>query len=211
VLTSRGLLPSDVELIARSTAVSRPGCIDFRSGESLFNCSQIVLQERVGGRTFLIWGKPSVSSRSTERTDIHMAKGRTFYTGFVVTFLGVSALTYAQTSSPAFDGSSASREVEKLICADEELAALDRKMADTFQKALESFPREEAVTQRTRQRGWIKGRNGCGKADDVKSCLVQEHRTRIVAPNPVGSADGAHTGRLRPPRRRRQALLRDLL
>lgn len=117
---------------------------------------------------------------------------------WVVWGLALTCGAYAQSSTPSFDCSKDSSDLEKLICTDEALAALDRKMAEVFEKALEKLPSEEAATQRVVQRGWIKGRNDCWKSDDLRLCVEREYRTRTVelqiksgqlmAPTPVGYA-----------------------
>jgi len=99
--------------------------------------------------------------------------------GLIAVLCLVSPTLHAQTS-PTFDCAKATGEVEKLICADDELAALDRKMAEVYAKAIESWPNEEVTKQRAMQRGWISGRNDCWKSDDVKACAVLEYRTRIA-------------------------------
>ena len=53
-----------------------------------------------------------------------MAKRWMIPTGFVVAFLGASTVANGQASSPSFDCSKASGEVENKICADEGLASL---------------------------------------------------------------------------------------
>ena len=78
---------------------------------------------------------------------------------------------------PSFDCAAASTGAEELICADEELAALDRALADRFAAALAvagglDAGAEEAVeTLRTTQRGWIGGRDECWKSDDPRACV----------------------------------------
>ena len=83
-------------------------------------------------------------------------------------------------AQPAFDCSKASGEVEQLICEDASLQALDRELARTWAKATETWPAEVATEQRAMQRGWIKGRNDCWKAEDVKDCVSFADRSRTV-------------------------------
>jgi uncharacterized protein len=102
----------------------------------------------------------------------------------------------AQSASPSFDCSKASGQVEELICGDDQLAALDRELAATYKKALKSWPAEILAEEKAFQRGWIKGRNDCWKAEDQRACVENSYRTRIaeiqiqsgqlVAPVPVG-------------------------
>jgi uncharacterized protein len=102
----------------------------------------------------------------------------------------------AQAASPSFDCAKASGQVEQLICKDEALADLDHKMGEIYSKALKAWPPEEVTKQRAMQRGWIKGRNDCWKAEDVRNCVEASYRTRIVemqiqfgqllVPTPIG-------------------------
>jgi uncharacterized protein/heat shock protein HslJ len=90
------------------------------------------------------------------------------------------ARSQAQKPGPTFDCAKASGQVEQLICKDPELAALDRKMAEVYAAAMKRFPANIAAQERATQRGWIKGRNDCWKATDVRRCVIEEYRTRIV-------------------------------
>ena len=102
----------------------------------------------------------------------------------------------AKASTPSFDCAKATGQVEQLVCKDAGLAALDRKLADAYAKALKGWPANVAQEQRTFQRGWIKGRNDCWKDSDVRACVENEYKTRLVdvqikgglvmAPTPVG-------------------------
>ena len=70
----------------------------------------------------------------------------------------------AQAQGPAFDCAKAQGEVEKLICGDEGLAALDRKLDEVYRAAVAKARDDVPQLIRTEQRGWIKGRNECWKA-----------------------------------------------
>ncbi len=113
-----------------------------------------------------------------------------------VSLMATAVAAAGQSPSPRFDCSKASGEVEKLICADARLAALDRQMAEVYEKAIKGWPAAEIGKQKALQRGWIKGRNDCWKADDKRVCIEDSYRTRTVeiriqsgqlmAPAPVG-------------------------
>ncbi|UXI04281.1 MliC family protein [Photobacterium sp. TY1-4] len=83
-------------------------------------------------------------------------------------------------ASPSFDCSQASGSIEEMICQDDALAALDRQMAEVFPAAMANYPQAEQATAKAMQRGWIKGRNDCWKADDKKACVESEYKSRIV-------------------------------
>jgi uncharacterized protein len=97
----------------------------------------------------------------------------------------------AQAKGPAFDCSKAQGEVEQLICKDEGLAALDRKLDEVYKAALAKARDDVPQFLRTEQRGWIKGRNECWKAKDgtyltaswqakdVRECVEGNYKIRI--------------------------------
>lgn len=93
---------------------------------------------------------------------------------------------------PAFDCAKAQGEVEQLICSDASLAALDRKLDEVYQAATAKATGKLVTQLRAEQRGWIKGRNDCWKAngqptwitatwtvDTVRGCVEAQSRLRI--------------------------------
>lgn len=78
---------------------------------------------------------------------------------------------------PSFDCAKAGTTAEELVCADPELARLDRLVADRFGAALEAArgldtgAAEAEAELRAYQRGWIGGRDDCWKADDPAGCV----------------------------------------
>lgn len=83
-------------------------------------------------------------------------------------------------AAPSFDCSQASGTIEELICQEDDLATLDRHMAEIFPAALANYPTAEQATAKAMQRGWIKGRNDCWKAGDKKACVEYEYKSRMV-------------------------------
>jgi uncharacterized protein len=77
-------------------------------------------------------------------------------------------------------------------------------VAEVYAAAMESWPAEEVALQKVLQRGWIKGRNDCWKANDVRACVESSYRERIVrlqiqsgqveAPTAVGYTCTGHEG-----------------
>ena len=86
----------------------------------------------------------------------------------------------AKPATPSFDCAKAAGEVQQLVCRDAGLAALDRRLADVYARAIKGWPADIAAGQRATQRGWVKGRDDCWKAKDVRSCVDLEYKTRIV-------------------------------
>jgi uncharacterized protein len=78
-------------------------------------------------------------------------------------------------------------------------------MAKVYSAALKKVPQAEQANLKAEQRGWIKGRNDCWKDGDLRSCVEEQYRTRIVelqimsgqlvAPEPVGYACGGSTAK----------------
>jgi len=91
----------------------------------------------------------------------------------------------ALAAGPSFDCSRASHEIELLICKDPALAAKDLLLSQVFAES-------EAVLKgladgatalaelKTIQRGWIKGRDDCWKADDKLACTTLAYDMRIA-------------------------------
>ncbi len=81
---------------------------------------------------------------------------------------------------PSFDCAKADGAVERLICEDPGLAALDRKHADLYAQALERHRTKDYEDPRPFQRVWVKVRNDCWKAEDARACAETAYRHRIA-------------------------------
>jgi uncharacterized protein YecT (DUF1311 family) len=103
-------------------------------------------------------------------------------------FLGVPVVALAQ---PAFNCAKAQGEVEQLICANAALGALDRQLDAVYKAAMAKAQGQLATRLRADQRGWVKGRNDCWKAngqttwitanwtvDSVEGCIAAQYRLR---------------------------------
>lgn len=90
----------------------------------------------------------------------------------------------AAIAQPSFDCEKAESDAEQLVCDDTELAALDVALADRFKEALAAangitVGGEVAVdTLKATQRGWIKGRDECWKAEDLRDCVEFAYGSR---------------------------------
>ena len=91
----------------------------------------------------------------------------------------------AAQTKPTFDCAKADHEIETLICQDDDLAALDRRLADVFAEAVAAIkgmadhaPAEKEL--RAMQRGWVGGRNECWKAEDKRQCAQESYERRIA-------------------------------
>jgi uncharacterized protein len=97
----------------------------------------------------------------------------------------------ALAQGPTFNCAKAQGEVEKLICSDASLAALDRQLDGVYKAATAKAQGKFATLLREDQRGWVKGRNDCWKANGhetwitatwtvntVKACVDAQYRLR---------------------------------
>ena len=99
----------------------------------------------------------------------------------------------AQAKGPAFDCAKAQGEVQQLVCKDEGLAALDRKLDEVYKAARAKAANEVPPVLVAEQRGWVKGRDECWKAKsggpafltatwqatNVRECVEGNYRIRI--------------------------------
>jgi len=101
----------------------------------------------------------------------------------------------AQATGPAFDCAKAAGTVEKLICGDAGLAALDRRLDAVYKAALVKAKDDMPRLLRAEQRGWVTGRNECWKAKGpndpiylteswiatgAQACVEGEYQQRIT-------------------------------
>jgi uncharacterized protein len=113
----------------------------------------------------------------------------------VLTAFALAPVAHAQ-SGPSFACDPAPEStVEKLVCMDAPLAALDRKLADAYKGATAKAEGTAASTLKATQNGWIKSRNDCWKDADVAACVTRSYQRRIAELQasyrliePVGSA-----------------------
>ncbi len=94
----------------------------------------------------------------------------------LLTAVLLSTTLYA--NQPSFDCSKVKKNSsEGLICSSDELMDLDKELAAVYKQALPKATKDDML--KAHQRGWIKGRNDCWKADDEKKCMVDEYTLRI--------------------------------
>lgn len=86
----------------------------------------------------------------------------------------------ACAATPSFDCAKAAGAAETRICKDAALAALDNELATLYPKALANLSPEQLKTEKAMQRGWIKGRNDCWKAKDLRQCVEENYQQRIT-------------------------------
>lgn len=105
-------------------------------------------------------------------------------TPFYLFLIAISLLTLtilAHAGRPSFDCSKVEAgSIEELICSNEDLSALDQKMAKVYQEAEKKAVDEKPTVLKAEQRGWIKGRNSCWKSYDEKECVKETYLLRIA-------------------------------
>jgi uncharacterized protein YecT (DUF1311 family) len=117
---------------------------------------------------------------------------RQFQVWGVTAGLIAGVMSYASAQAPAFDCAKASSTVEKMICRDADLAALDRRLDVVYKAAAAKATGTMAATLRAEQRGWISGRNECWKTgpetpsyltvswtvNSVRGCVEAQYKLR---------------------------------
>jgi uncharacterized protein len=99
-------------------------------------------------------------------------------------FLSAGSKSAAGAATPSFDCGEATSRTEKLVCSNDELAALDREMANAFSNA-KRLASVDVQTLKADQRLWIQARNESCRppyvpADAAASCMTEVYRTRIA-------------------------------
>jgi uncharacterized protein len=113
------------------------------------------------------------------KVPLAIAARRSASPAMVFVLLGPCAAALA--AGPAFDcGKVRAGSIEELICKDKGLSALDRKMAEVYAAASKKATNEHPPVLKAEQRGWIKGRNDCWKANDKRACAETEYQRRIA-------------------------------
>lgn len=70
--------------------------------------------------------------------------------------------------------------VEALVCADPELAALDRALDAVYAAATARANAQHPPALKAEQRGWVKGRDECWKSPDQPGCVRRSYLLRIA-------------------------------
>ena len=93
-------------------------------------------------------------------------------------FVVGSLATSLYAMQPSFDCSKVEKNsTEAIICSSEELMKLDNELAGLYKIVLKHSSNPKLL--KAEQRGWIKGRNDCWKAENEKKCIADEYKFRI--------------------------------
>ncbi|OCC22582.1 hypothetical protein MB02_16130 [Croceicoccus estronivorus] len=112
------------------------------------------------------------------------------------------AATAQETVKPSFDCAKADGEVQQLVCKMPDLARMDNEMTRLYAlaEASEHMSADKLAELKATQRGWIKGRDDCWKADEKDHCVMEAYAMRIhdlrqgYADARADDAKGASTG-----------------
>lgn len=97
----------------------------------------------------------------------------------LVFLASLAAALTAQAARPSFFCAQASSPAEQMICADDELAKLDRQLAMVYASALTSSPGDTGRTLEAEQRGWKKERDESWKHKDQRGFIKSSYEHRI--------------------------------
>ena len=87
--------------------------------------------------------------------------------------------TCALAAPPSFDCDKVSSTIERLICMDEELAAMDRELSKVYaQSQRRSAKRGQELLGE--QALWIRARNDCWRSREQVRCVRDSYRARIA-------------------------------
>jgi len=81
---------------------------------------------------------------------------------------------------PSFDCAQATGATQRVICADTNLAWLDRKLDDVYSAALKKVSEADAAKQRDAQTAWTAARDACASENDAKACIQSAYQRRIA-------------------------------
>ncbi|WP_144211142.1 MliC family protein [Shewanella donghaensis] len=91
-----------------------------------------------------------------------------------------SSITSAAIQAPSFNCKLAQGQIEELICQNNQLTILDIQLNDVYQQLANKVEAAEFAQIKPIQRGWIKGRNDCWKAEDMTACVTAAYSSRIT-------------------------------
>ena len=93
--------------------------------------------------------------------------------------LGCANSQQAARNGPSFDCRRASTSVERLICRDSGLAALDMILADAYAGVMERLAPGDRTVLRQEEARWVAGRDRCASAANTYACVTRAYSRRI--------------------------------
>jgi len=83
----------------------------------------------------------------------------------------------AMAKEPSFNCDAAKTKVEKLVCEDKLLSALDAKMAAVYKEARAKNAKDKSIA--AGQVDWMKRRNKCENDPELYDCVKREYALRL--------------------------------
>ncbi len=80
----------------------------------------------------------------------------------------------------SLDCAQASSEIEKLVCGDPKLSALDQRLGTVYKEAEARQGSPAPSSFIAAQRGWIRGRDDCGRSTNPRACVDSAYTLRIA-------------------------------
>jgi uncharacterized protein len=107
---------------------------------------------------------------------------RTLISILPFTLVALVGSSSVDAAPPSFDCAKAEGAAQQLVCKDEGLASLDRELSRLYRLAVSGKHMTPARLDELKatQRGWIKGRDDCWKAEDKPLCVSDSYRQRIA-------------------------------
>lgn len=94
--------------------------------------------------------------------------------------LAGAATAARAAEGPSFDCRKTVGSIQPMVCQDAALSALDRQLAKVYGQALAKAKQERPPRLVADQRGWVKGRDDCWKAEDKRACVEESYVRRIA-------------------------------
>src|SRR5262245_20232938 len=82
-------------------------------------------------------------------------------------------------AAQVIDCTKPSSQVATTVCGNTELTGLNQQVSAEYQNAL-SAPNADRAAVEAAQNTWAQGRDECIKSTDMRACLLQAYRTRLV-------------------------------
>lgn len=115
------------------------------------------------------------------RTEPHRSRTLSPAARVATGLLALGGAVQAAAPGPSFDCRAQDlASAARLVCQDPALAALDRQLDQVYAQARAQATNEHPPVLKATQRGWVKGRDDCWKAPDLRACVEAAYRGRIV-------------------------------
>ncbi|WP_413624622.1 lysozyme inhibitor LprI family protein [Luteibacter sp. Lutesp34] len=102
---------------------------------------------------------------------------------FAMTVVGLMLAPGFSHASPSFLCGPKLNHIEKAICTDADLAALDSSLAWTYEKLMATSTSDLRAALRTEQRAWLASRETLCPSEDPTACLKALYGKRVAALN----------------------------